>query len=154
MGHEGAGAAPLLREVAYSRLKDAIRDGELEPGEPLSEARLSDAFKISRTPIREALQQLAQEGLVQIQPNRTVAVAVLSLQEVLNVLHLRALLEPEIVRLVAESAPRSAVETLEECVTAMEDAAARGDEDARLAVDGAADHDLLWYGVQEIPFLL
>lgn len=34
------------------------------------------------------------------------------------------------------------------------DAAAAGDEDARLAVDGAADHELLWYGVQEIPFLL
>jgi hypothetical protein len=34
------------------------------------------------------------------------------------------------------------------------DAAARGDEDARLAVDGAADHELLWFGVQEIAFLL
>jgi DNA-binding GntR family transcriptional regulator len=100
---------------------------EFEPGEPLSEARISEAFKISRTPVREALQQLAQEGLVQIQPNRTVTVAALSLQEVMNVLHLRSLLEPEVVRLVAESRRPAAVDTLEECIATMEDAAVSGD---------------------------
>src|SRR5690606_6957891 len=80
---KGAPGQPLLREIAYTRIKEAIRAGELAPGQPLSEARLSEAFQISRTPVREALQKLAQEGLVQIHANRTVTVAALSLQEVL-----------------------------------------------------------------------
>ena len=120
-------AAPLLREVAYERLKDAIRHGELLPGEPISETRLSEALQISRTPVREALQQLAQEGLVQIQPNRAVTVASLSMQEVLNILHVRTLLEPEIVRLVAESVSARTLETLWGCIETMETAAAASD---------------------------
>lgn len=126
----GAGGTPLLRETAYERLKDAIRDGDLQPGEPLSEGRISEAFQISRTPVREALQQLAQEGLVQIQANRTVTVATLSLPEVLNVLHLRSLLEPEIARLVADSLTPAALEILQQSVSDMEEAATRGDRAA------------------------
>jgi DNA-binding GntR family transcriptional regulator len=126
----GTGRTPLLRETAYERLKDAIRDGELQPGEPLSEGRISEAFQISRTPVREALQQLAQEGLVQIQANRTVTVAALSLSEVSNVLHLRSILEPEVARLVAGSVTPSALEVLQKSVSAMDDAARRGDRAA------------------------
>lgn len=129
-GGDGTRGTRLLRETAYERLKDAIRDGELQPGEPLSEARISEAFQISRTPVREALQQLAQEGLVQFQANRTVTVAALSLPEVLNVLHLRSILEPEIARLAAESIPKPAVEILQNSVAAMGQAAKAGDRAA------------------------
>jgi DNA-binding GntR family transcriptional regulator len=75
----------LLRQVAYDRLRDAIRHADLEPGEPLSETRISKALGLSRTPVREALQQLAQEGLVQIIPGRAITVASPSTQEVLEV---------------------------------------------------------------------
>ncbi|MGH7578225.1 MAG: GntR family transcriptional regulator [Longimicrobiales bacterium] len=127
---DGARGTRLLRETAYERLKDAIRDGELQPGEPLSEARISEAFQISRTPVREALQQLAQEGLVQFQANRTVTVAALSLPEVLNVLHLRSILEPEIARLVAESISKPALDVLKKSVKDLDSAANRGDRAA------------------------
>ena len=50
-------ATLLRREIAYERLKDALQHAELEPGEVLSETRLSKALGISRTPVREALQQ-------------------------------------------------------------------------------------------------
>ena len=50
----------LRREIAYERLKDAIQHAELEPGEPLSETRLSKMLGISRTPVREALQQWSE----------------------------------------------------------------------------------------------
>ena len=43
----------LLREIAYERLKDAIRNANLPPGEPLSENKLSKLLGISRTPVRE-----------------------------------------------------------------------------------------------------
>ncbi len=93
----------LLSAIAYERIKDAIRNADLEPGQPLSETKLSKLLGISRTPVREAIHQLAQEGLVQIIPGRAVTVASLSVQEVLNAVHVRAVLEPEVTRLAANS---------------------------------------------------
>lgn len=121
---------PLLRDVAYERVKEAIRDGELQPGETLSETRLSEALQISRTPIREALHQLAQEGLVQNLPNRAMTVAAPSMQEVLNVLHVRSLIDPEIARLVADSASSEVTTVLQEAVDQMNTAAKSGDRSA------------------------
>jgi DNA-binding GntR family transcriptional regulator len=110
----------LLRDVAYERLQDAIKHSLLQPGEPLSETRISKALGISRTPVREALQRLAKEGLVQVIPGRAVTVAAPSLQEVLDALHVRELLEPEVVRLAAEALPAAERETLRDLTTEME----------------------------------
>ena len=74
----------LLRELAYERLKDAIRNANLPPGEPLSENKLSRLLGISRTPVREALQKLSQEGLVEIIPGRAVQVANRSFKDVVD----------------------------------------------------------------------
>lgn len=117
----------LLRQVAYDRLQEAIRHADLEPGDPLSETRISKALGISRTPVREALQQLAQEGLVQIIPGRAITVAAPSIQEVLEVVHVRELLEPELIRLAAEALPLEAREILQSCIQEMERAARAGD---------------------------
>lgn len=93
----------LLREVAYERLKDAVRYANLQPGEPLSENRISKVLGISRTPVREALQILSQEGLVEIIPGRAVTVASRSIREILDVIQIRLLLEPALVRMVTEA---------------------------------------------------
>ncbi len=110
------------REVAYERLKDALQHAGLEPGAPLSELQISKLLGISRTPVREALQQLAQEGLVQVIPGRAVTVAARSIKDVMDVIHLRWLLEPELARLAAESATQSQCETLLEAIDRMEKA--------------------------------
>jgi DNA-binding GntR family transcriptional regulator len=107
------------REVAYERLKDALQHAGLEPGEPLSEVRLSKALGISRTPVREALQQLAQEGMVQVIPGRAVTVASRSLKDVLDVVHMRSLLEPELARLVAETASPEHISKLQYAIQEM-----------------------------------
>jgi DNA-binding GntR family transcriptional regulator len=133
--HRDGNGPPLLRGVAYERLKNAIQDGEFQPGEPLSETRLSQALQISRTPVREALQQLAQEGLVQIMPNRAVTVASPSMQEVLNVLHVRSLLEPEIVRLVAETVTDETIKVLRKSVADMDSAVQKADRSAWARAD-------------------
>ncbi len=122
-GHKNGMERPLLREVAYERLKSAIQVGELQPGEPLSELRLSELLKISRTPVREALQLLVQEGLVRNLPNRAMTVAAPSMQEILNVLHIRYLIDPEIARLVAESATKETIEVLQQSVEDLVEAA-------------------------------
>jgi len=119
----------LLREVAYERLKDAIRHADLQPGEPLPENRLSRLLGISRTPVREALQQLAQEGLVQIIPGRVVTVAAHSVQEVLNVVHMRSLLEPELVRLATEAISEEALKNLWQALLDMETAIEHDDKE-------------------------
>jgi DNA-binding GntR family transcriptional regulator len=60
----------LLRDQAYVRLRDAILDGTLEPGEQLKDAEIAEWLGLSRTPIREALARLAEYGLVETAPNR------------------------------------------------------------------------------------
>lgn len=102
----------LLSEIAYERIKDAIRDADFEPGQHLSETKLSRLLGISRTPVREAIHQLAQEGLLQIIPGRAVIVASLSIREVFDVVQVRTILEPEVVRLAAASISPEELEKL------------------------------------------
>jgi len=64
-----------LHEQAAARLRTMIVRGDLAPGQSLGEADLSDALGISRTPLREALKQLASEGLVELRLNHSAVVA-------------------------------------------------------------------------------
>jgi DNA-binding GntR family transcriptional regulator len=70
-------AAPrrLLREVVFDKLRDAIVDGTLEPGERLNDEELVRWLGVSRTPVREAIAQLHGYGLVEIAANRYTRVA-------------------------------------------------------------------------------
>jgi DNA-binding GntR family transcriptional regulator len=68
----------LLRDQAYVRLRDAILDGTLEPGEQLKDAEIAEWLGLSRTPIREALARLEEYGLVETAPNRFTRVTPLS----------------------------------------------------------------------------
>jgi DNA-binding GntR family transcriptional regulator len=70
-----------LHEQAATKLRTLIVRGELLPGEQLLEANISEALGISRTPLREALKQLAAEGLVELQLNRSAVVAPLRREE-------------------------------------------------------------------------
>jgi DNA-binding GntR family transcriptional regulator len=71
-------ARTLLRDQAYARLRDAILDGTLEPGEQLRDAEIAQWLGLSRTPIREALARLEEYGLVESAPNRYTRVSPLS----------------------------------------------------------------------------
>jgi DNA-binding GntR family transcriptional regulator len=70
-----------LHEQAARKLRLLIVRGDLAPGEQLLEVGLSEALGISRTPLREALKQLAAEGLVELQLNRSAVVAPLRRDE-------------------------------------------------------------------------
>ena len=132
----------LLSEIAYERIKDAIRDGDFEPGQHLSETKLSRLLGISRTPVREAIHQLAQEGLLQIIPGRAVIVASLSIQEVMNAVHIRTILEPEIVRLAATSISPDDLEKLWKVLYLMEESLAEEDRSAWAKADNSF-HEIL-----------
>ena len=118
----------LLRDVAYERLRDAFRYANLEAGEPISEVKISKVLGISRTPVREALHQLALEGLVDIIPGRAVMVASRSVKDVIDVVYIRLLLEPELVRLTTETITKKQINDLEQTMQLMEKAAQQGDK--------------------------
>jgi DNA-binding GntR family transcriptional regulator len=64
------------REQITDRLREDIFSGRLAEGERLQEAKLAERFGVSRGPIREALAQLTQEGLLEAKPNRGVSTVV------------------------------------------------------------------------------
>ena len=86
-------ARTLLRDQAYTRLRDAILDGTLEPGEQLKDAELAAWLGLSRTPIREALARLEEYGLVETEPNRYTRVAPLSARDARDAFTVYAALE-------------------------------------------------------------
>ena len=65
----------LLRDRAYTTLRNAIVDGTLAPGERLRDQELTEWLGLSRTPVREALSRLEQDGLVETEPQRFTRVA-------------------------------------------------------------------------------
>lgn len=87
----------LLRDVVYGKLRTAIEDGTLEPGERLNDEELTTWLGVSRTPVREAIARLETEGLIEMAANRYTRVASLSgaahddAAALLNALHTWAL---------------------------------------------------------------
>jgi DNA-binding GntR family transcriptional regulator len=92
----------VVRRTAYEevldRLRRAILGGEVEPGTPLILAELSTRLGVSRTPIREAIRDLAAEGLVDFDSYRSAVVHSPTLEEAQEVYDLRLVLEPLAVR--------------------------------------------------------
>ncbi|MGO1057041.1 GntR family transcriptional regulator [Crossiella sp. CA198] len=88
-------------EFARQQLRADILDGRLAPGAKLIQTELAARLELSTTPVREALQDLAREGLVLLDPHRGAFVRELSLAEVREIYELRILLEPMLLRQAA-----------------------------------------------------
>lgn len=84
-----------LKESAYEYLKRKILWGELLPGEVISEREIMDFLSLGRTPVREALLLLQNEGLVQMYPRKQTIVKPLAMQDILDLFSLRKMLEPQ-----------------------------------------------------------
>lgn len=83
---------------AYTAIREAILTSQLAPGLPITESYLARQLKMSKTPVREALQRLASEDLVVLDPFRGASVRPVSPQLVTDLYEIRALLEPLAVR--------------------------------------------------------
>lgn len=90
----GALSPPTRGDWAAERLRGAIIAGELAPGSRLRTAELAAQLAVSPTPLREALQRLAAEGLVELSPQRGARVAPLDVAGGLDVYRIRLMLEP------------------------------------------------------------
>jgi DNA-binding GntR family transcriptional regulator len=82
-----------LRQIVYEKIKEAIVDGILPPGERLSEVDLAMKLNVSRTPVREAIRQLAQTGLVRLVPRRGAFVTLPTAKDASDLYEIRIALE-------------------------------------------------------------
>ena len=102
-----------LRDKAYTEIKQRIITCELRPGEVLSEAAISEAIGIGRTPVHQALDRLIPEGLIDVMPRKGVIVRPLSLDEVLDIIEVRLINEIHCARLAAKNSTPQDVEELQ-----------------------------------------
>lgn len=116
-----------IADSVYQALRNAIVFGELPPGRRLLERELALELAVSRTPVREALRRLAEEGLVSGVPNRGFVVRTVTLEEAEHVYAVREPLEVLAARLAARRCSPRQVAELEECLRRAERAARVGD---------------------------
>ncbi|MGH6946054.1 MAG: GntR family transcriptional regulator [Kiloniellales bacterium] len=98
---------------AYRALLDAIREGQYRPGDPLREEEVAVRIGVSRTPVREALGRLLERGLLEAAPGRGVAVAILSMQQLVELYAMRQELEGIVARYAAQHANEGEIANLE-----------------------------------------
>ena len=101
---------------AYKLLLQAIEAGTLSPGTRLREVELAQRFKISRTPVREALKRLESQGLVAHEPHYGAMVAKIDYGQIVELYQYRELLEAEAARLAAIHASPTEIEVMQQMV--------------------------------------
>lgn len=124
-----------LSESAYRRLEEMIVTLQIAPGTVVSEAALSKRLGIGRTPIREALQQLARERLVMVLPRRGIMVSEVNVRTQLRLLEARRELERLIAKRAARRASDAERQRYREIAEAMEEAARKDDDIGFLRLD-------------------
>jgi DNA-binding GntR family transcriptional regulator len=127
------GQAESLAEKAYVAIRRLIVTLELGPGSVINERELVEQLGIGRTPVREALRRLAQEGLVEVYPRRGMFVTDVDVRKLALVSEVRAALEPEAARLAAERATDAERAELRELLDELD--AAGADDHALMALD-------------------
>ncbi|MFI6282557.1 GntR family transcriptional regulator [Streptomyces sp. NPDC050988] len=129
------GKKPSYRERVADALRAALIAGELRPGEVYSAPGLAARFGVSATPVREAMLDLAKEGLVDTVPNKGFRVTAVSEKQLDEYTHIRSLIEiPTTVALAATADP-VALEALRPAAEESVTAAATGDLIAHVEAD-------------------
>ena len=126
-----------LTERAWRALEEEIVTLRIAPGSVVSEAGLSARLGLGRTPVREALQRLANEGLVQILPRRGIIVTDIDIAAQLRLLEVRREIERLLARSAAQRSPRDIRDRFETIANEMEVAAEHEDDVAFMRLDRA-----------------
>lgn len=124
----------LVRDGVYAHLRRAVLDGELAPGERLGEAELGERLGVSRTPIREAIMRLTQEGLLVAEANKGVRVRTVSAAEARDTYVVREELDGLAAALAAQAHTANDAEMLRAALGAL-NTAPGGDYRAQTRLD-------------------
>src|ERR1700733_15811913 len=115
------GVAPTtLRAHVVKMLSEGILSGKYKPGDRLNESQIARELNISRIPVREALSQLQEQGLVQNRERRGMFVTHITTEEVLQITSLRIVLETEALRLAQKRMTPEILAALEQIVDRMD----------------------------------
>jgi DNA-binding GntR family transcriptional regulator len=123
LNHESLFARPqLVRNEVYEHLKLEILNGTLKPGVKLAEIPLSERLGVSRTPVREAVQRLAQDGLVLIEANKGAKVRGISLAEIEEIYAVREVLDGLAAKLAAKHRSHKDLRAMQNALQKLEQA--------------------------------
>lgn len=126
-----------LRDTAYEAIKRRIITCDLKPGEVLSEGVLSAELNIGRTPVHQAIDRLAADGLIDVLPRKGIMVKPISLNEIFDIIDIRLVNEAFCVRKVAELAEPADIARLSENLDATWQAARDREIEAMMNLDRA-----------------
>ena len=137
-----ASAVPLTRRClsddAYAQLRDWIIDGTLAPGESLRDEALAEALGMSRTPVRDALQRLENEGLVVTSSTRRTSVSPVTLKQARDIYPITVALEVMALRLALPLMDAPALDAMRAANAELAAALAAGNAAAATLADEAA----------------
>lgn len=140
-------------DAVYEQIKQKIIEGEYYPSQRLVEEQLAQSFAVGRHSVRMALQRLQTDGLVTIEPNRGASVTALSLEDALDTLIAREVLEVAAAVRAVDRITEDQLNQLEECVEMMATALQESDFDTYSQVnkrlhgivyDAAGTHSIPW----------
>ncbi len=132
-----------LRDVVFNTLREAILRGDLVPGERLMELQLAAKLGVSRTPIREAIRMLEQEGLAITIPRKGAIVAGMTEKDMQDVLEIREALEELSVQVACDKITDEEVAKLRENMENFETSLKSGDL-KRMAEADVEFHDVIY----------
>lgn len=136
------GNQPLSNNL-YTELQEDILTGKLRPHDKLTEKKICDDYKVSRTPVREALRQLEMDGLIENIPNRGAFVIGLSPQDILDIFDMRESYEIQAVRWAIERITKEERNELEETFEFMEFYTMKNDINKMLNIN-TAFHQIIY----------
>ncbi|MDO4942817.1 MAG: GntR family transcriptional regulator [Lachnospiraceae bacterium] len=125
----------MLSQTAYQYILDLIMTKQLLPKDKVAESSVAKQFQISRTPVRDAMQQLANEGLLEIFPNRYVQVKEYSMDDIIEIGVLRLALDTLSVKLASLFGSRVDFMKLDDIATQCEKASLEGDDQQKRELD-------------------
>lgn len=141
-----------LRDVVFKTLREAILRGDLKPGERLMELQLAAKLGVSRTPIREAIRMLEQEGLAVTVPRKGAEVAQMTLKDMEDVLEVREVLDELAVKLACTKVNEEQLARLIKVQEEFE-LSTIGDDVKKIAEADVAFHEVI-YEIADNPKLV
>ena len=132
-----------LRDVVFNTLRQAILRGEFKPGERLMEIQLANKLGVSRTPIREAIRMLEQEGLAVTTPRKGAEVAKMTLKDMEDVLEIRDALDELAVRIACQKISDEQLKQLEDMKELFEKSTQTGNV-KKIAEADVTFHDVIY----------
>lgn len=131
-----------IRNQVYQLLKEDICNGEYQPGQWLQEVELASRFSVSRSPVREALHQLASDGLVVEIPNKGIFVKEFTPKDIEEIFDLRVMLENYAIGRLKDNLSEEGTALLKDYISKFEQAHADNDLKRYIKIDSQF-HELL-----------